>query len=193
MTKPGAHASERRVLRVWIADDNRELRELLGELLNHQPGIRCNRWFSSAEALLAALKIERPPDMILLDINMGGMSGLEAIDPIRKAAPSVKVLMWTMFSNSHYEEQAFRAGAAGFLLKSYDAPDIVSLLHEARRAPAGPALFPSLTLVPGNDGRMTLMNSQQPPIESPQKPFSLVGAFRQFCGRRTKRTTISAA
>jgi two-component system response regulator DesR len=96
--RTSANPPERRVLRVWIADDNKELRELLGELLNHQPGIRCNRWFPSAEAILTALAEERPPDMILLDINMAGMGGLEAIQPIKKAAPTVKVLMWTMFS-----------------------------------------------------------------------------------------------
>lgn len=184
--------SERRVLRVWIADDNRDLRELLGELLNHQPGIRCNRWFSSAEALVAALSEERPPDIILLDINMGGQSGLDAIEPIRKLAPSVKVLMWTMFSNSHYEAQAFRAGASGFLLKSYDAPEIVSLLHEARHNPTSPLLFPSLTLIRQPDGSL----SAESEIDHPRpehKPFSIVGAIRQLCGRGAKRPSESIA
>ncbi len=173
-----SQAPDRRVLRVWIADDNDDLRELLGELLNHQPGIRCNRWFPSAEAILAALAEERPPDMILLDIHMDGMSGLDAIQPIRKLAPSVKVLIWTMFSNTHYETQAFQAGAAGFLLKSYDAPEIVSLLHEARRNPANPSLFPGIDITPKADV----------PAEVAQKSFSIVGAIRQLCDRRAKRT-----
>ena len=189
--RPAVAAADRRVLRVWIADDNRELRELLGELLNHQPGIRCNRWFPSAEAILATLAVERPPDMILLDINMGGQSGLDAITPIRKLAPSVKVLMWTMFSNGHYEEQAFRAGAAGFLLKSYDAPEIVSLLHEARRNPASPSLFPSLTLIRRADGTVAPA-SKADPAKPENKPFSIVGAFRQLCGRGPKRSGSAA-
>ena len=189
---PAAAPADRRVLRVWIADDNRELRELLGELLNHQPGIRCNRWFSSAEAIIAALADERPPDMILLDINMGGQSGLDAIEPIRKLAPSVKVLMWTMFSNSHYEAQAFKAGASGFLLKSYDAPEIVNLLHEVRRNPQSPLLFPSLTLVPQPDG--TLAAESEIDYPRPEhKPFSIVGALRHLVGRGTKRSSQSVA
>ncbi len=183
-------AADRRVLRVWIADDNRELRELLGELLNHQPGIRCNRWFSSAEEIIAALTEERPPDMILLDINMGGQSGLDAIGPIRKLAPSVKVLMWTMFSNSHYEIQAFKAGASGFLLKSYDAPEIVGLLHEVRRNPTSPALFPSLTLIPQPDGTVAAESEIDHPRPE-HKPFSIVGAFRQLVARGNKRSSQS--
>ena len=194
--KPGqvdnASASDRRVLRVWIADDNRELRELLGELLNHQPGIRCNRWFPSADSILTALAEERPPDIILLDINMGGQSGLDAIEPIRKAAPGVKVLMWTMFSNGHYEERAFRAGAAGFLLKSYDAPEIVSLLHEARRNPASPALFPSLPVVHTAEGQLATKVEVAPP-KPEAKAFSLVGAIRHLVTRSPKRSTGSLA
>ena len=191
MEKPGhvdagASAADRRVLRVWIADDNRELRELLGELLNHQPGIRCNRWFPSADSILTALAEERPPDIILLDINMGRQSGLDAIEPIRKIAPGVKVLMWTMFSNSHYEERAFRAGAAGFLLKSYDAPEIVSLLHEARRNPASPALFPSLPVTRGE----LAPKVEVAPIKPESKTFSLVGAIRHLV-TRPKRSTGS--
>jgi len=185
-------AVDRRMLRVWIADDDQELRELLGDLLNKQPGIRCRRWFPTAEALLAALAEERPPDMILLDIHMGGKSGLDAIQPIRRLAPSVKVLMWTMFSNSHYEAEAFRAGASGFLLKSYDALEIVALLHEARRNPGSNALFPSLS-----PNRSLPEKHIEPavPAEAPQgkKAFSLVGAFRQLCGRRARRSSGSAA
>ena len=52
--------------------------------------------------------------MILLDINLGGQSGLSAIRPIKKLAPSVKVLMLTMFSNSHYEMEAFQLGCKRF-------------------------------------------------------------------------------
>jgi DNA-binding NarL/FixJ family response regulator len=95
-----ANGSSRRILRVWVVDDNAALRELFARLLTKQPGIRCTRQFPSAEAVLATLAEERPPDMILLDINLGGQSGLSAIRPIKQLAPAVKVLMLTMFSNS---------------------------------------------------------------------------------------------
>ena len=136
--------STRRVLRVWVVDDNAALRELYTQLLTKQPGIRCRRQFPSAEALLATLAEERPPDMILLDINLAGQSGLSAIRPIKKLAPSVKVLMLTMFSNSFHEMEAFESGASGFLLKSYEIDDIAELIHEAYRNPGSPSLFPNL-------------------------------------------------
>ena len=122
------------------------MRELFAQLLTKQPGIRCRRQFPSAEAVLAALAEERPPDMILLDINLGGQSGLSAIRPIKKLAPSVKVLMLTMFSNSHYEAEAFQSGASGCLLKSYGLDEIAKLIHEAHRNPGAPGLFPNMAL-----------------------------------------------
>ena len=91
-----ANGSNRRVLRVWVVDDNAALRGHFAHLLNRQPGIRCTHQLPSAEAVLATLAEERPPDMIILDVNLGRKSGLLAIQPIKKLAPAVKVLLWTM-------------------------------------------------------------------------------------------------
>src|ERR1017187_5730161 len=84
--RSSANVSSRRVLRVWVVDDNADLRELFAQLLTKQPDIQCRRQFPSAEAVLATLAEERPPDVILLDINLGGQSGLSAIRPIKKLA-----------------------------------------------------------------------------------------------------------
>jgi DNA-binding NarL/FixJ family response regulator len=170
---------------VWVVDDNAALRELLAQLLTSQPGIRCTRQFPSAEALLNTLAEERPPDMVLLDINLGGMSGLSAIQPIKKLAPSVKVVMMTMFSNSHYEAEAFRSGAHGFVLKSYELDELVVLLHEANRNPDNPRLFPSISLQ-----KAKKREAELPPemAGSASQPFSLVGAIRRWCQTPRRRT-----
>lgn len=144
--RSSANGSHRRVLRVWVVDDNAALRELFAQLLNKEPGIRCRRQFPSAEAVLATLAEERPPDMILLGIYLGGQRGLPAIKPIKKLAPSVKVLMLTMFSNSYDEAEALRAGASGFVLMSYELEEIVKLIHEAHRNPGAPGLFPNMAV-----------------------------------------------
>jgi len=144
--RASATGSDRRILRVWVVGDNAALRGLFVDLLTKQPGIRCRRQFPSAEAVLETLAEERPPDMILLDVNLAGQSGLSAIRPIRKLAPSVKVLMLAMFSNLHYEFEAFRAGASGCLLKSFEFEEIVDLIHEANCNPGAPCLFPNLAL-----------------------------------------------
>ena len=175
--------SNRRVLRVWVVDDNAALRELFGNLLTKQPGIRCTRLFPSAEALLATLAEERPPDMILLDINLGSQSGLSAIRPIKKLAPSVKVLMLTMFNNSFYEMEAFHSGASGFLLKSYEVNEIANLIHEANRNPGNPNLFPNIALL-----KKVGLEREKDGAVRWRRRFSLVGALKRLCSAPRRQT-----
>jgi DNA-binding NarL/FixJ family response regulator len=178
-----ANGSKRRVLRLWVVDDNAALRELFAHLLTKQPGIRCTRQFPSAEAVLATLAEERPPDMILLDVNLGGRSGLSAIQPIKKLAPSVKVLMLTMFSNSHYEIEAFHSGASGFLLKSYGIDELAKLIHEAHRNPGARDLFPNLALYHEAE-----LERKQAAAHGWGRRISLVGALRQWCNAPRRQT-----
>lgn len=126
-----------------MVDNNAALRELFAHLLNKQSGIRCRQQFPSAEAVLNALAEERPPDVILMDVHLGGQSGLSAIRPIKKLAPGVLVMILTMFSNIHYEMEAFESGASGFLLKSYELDEIAEAIHEAVATPAAKLCFPT--------------------------------------------------
>ena len=180
-------SAARRVLRVWVVDDNAALSELLAQLLTKQPGIRCTRQFPSAEAVLATLAEERPPDILLLDINLGGQNGLAAIRPIRKLAPTVKVLMMTMFSNGHYEAEAFRAGASGFLLKSYELPEIVKLIQAAYYTPDAPALFPNMALRKEFDLGLDM---EKAGANSSGKRFGLIRALRQLYSATRRQTAI---
>jgi CheY-like chemotaxis protein len=139
-----------RTLDVWLVDDHAQLRELFAQVLDRQLGIRCTRGFASGAAILATLDEERPPDVILLDVNLGRESGLDLIRPIKKLAPKVKVVMFTTFRNVHYAADAFRAGANGFLLKTYDAEDIVRLIRQAYDQP-GAGLFDKSPVFAGAD------------------------------------------
>ena len=177
------NGSSRRVLRVWIVDDNADLRELFAQVLSKQPGIQCRRQFPSAEAVLAALAEERPPDLILLDINLAGQSGLSAIQPIRKLAPSVKVLMLTMFSNSHYEAAAFELGASGCLLKSYGLDEIAKLIREAHHNPDAPGLFPTMDLSEEMELRLEHTGAR-----GSKKCFSLFSTWRQLHAAPRRQT-----
>jgi DNA-binding NarL/FixJ family response regulator len=181
--RSSANVSSRRVLRVWVVDDSADLRVLFAQLLTKQPGIQCRRQFPSAEAVLATLAEERPPDVILLDINLGGQSGLSAIRPIKKLAPSVKVLMLTMFSNSHYEAAAYKSGASGCLLKSYELDVIARLIHEAYSHPDAAGLFPTMALY--EEAELSL---KQTDARDSSRRFSLVGALRQLRGAPRRQT-----
>jgi DNA-binding NarL/FixJ family response regulator len=103
---------------LWVADDDRMVRELVTEVLTQDGTLRCEREFSCAEKVIATLKREASPDVIVLDINMGGMTGIEAIAPIQAIARSTSIFIMTTFYDSARESGAMRAGAAGFFVKT---------------------------------------------------------------------------
>lgn len=84
------------------------------------------------------LCVERHPDVVLMDLQMPGLHGLEATRQVRKAAPETAVLVLTMFEDDDTVFAAITAGAAGYLLKGADGPDIVAAV---RAAAGGQAVF----------------------------------------------------
>ena len=118
-------ASVRRAKTLWLVDDNQAYREVLAERFSREDGVNCARQFSSAEAALVALVDGPPPEVILLDVNMGGMSGVDAVRPIKSLAPATRVLMLTSLHNSRAEADALQSGACGFLLKIDDFSKIL--------------------------------------------------------------------
>lgn len=157
------------MLRVWMVDDNASLRGLFGKLLDGKSNLSCTRGFGSGEEILTTLKEERPPDVILLDINLGEESGLDLIRPIKKLAPTVKILMFTMFRNVHYASEAFHAGANGFLIKTYEPGDIVRLIRAACDQTEATGLFPA-----------HLPAAAERPTKPPQTPAPRPGMFRSL-------------
>jgi DNA-binding NarL/FixJ family response regulator len=134
-TNPDPTAPARSLVRVWLTDDNARIRCALHELLARTGEFICERQFASAEALLGALATERHPDVVLLDIEMGGMSGVAALRPIRQLARSVRVLIMTAFFDPIYETQALRGGASAFMVKSYALTRMVEEIHQALERP----------------------------------------------------------
>lgn len=125
------------VIRIWLVDDSDNYRVLLASLLNDERGLNVSRHFYSPEGVLKALARERAPNVILLDIQMGPDSGLDAIQPIKALAPATHVLMLTTLADRESRERAFRCGASDFMLKSWDLTKIVA--HIRRAMELGPA------------------------------------------------------
>ena len=119
-------------VKVWLVDDNDELRTMIAELLGLQGGIDCARHFSSPDALLSALASKPGPDVILLDVQMGDRNGLDAVRPIKSLNRSTRVLMFTTCFNHSWRERALSDGASDYLLKS----DPLERLAERIRCPA---------------------------------------------------------
>jgi DNA-binding NarL/FixJ family response regulator len=135
-----APAAARRAKNLWLVDDSKVYRELLAERFSQENDINCARQFSSAEAVIAALVDESPPDVILLDVNMGGMSGVNAVRPIKSFAPATRVVMLTTFHDLYAESDALRAGACGFLLKVDDFSKILDWVRNPQTTPVRSAL-----------------------------------------------------
>ncbi|MGW2094090.1 response regulator [Promicromonospora sukumoe] len=124
-------------LRVVLADDEPLVRAGLAGVLETDDGIRVVGQASSGEEALAAVRAHRP-DVVLLDVRMGTMNGLEALAEIKRRAGSPPCLMVTTFGEDEYVAEAIRLGADGFVLKSGDPRE---LLLAVRAAASGGAFF----------------------------------------------------
>ena len=117
------------MIRVSIVEDDAKLRETLMRYLAGQPGFRCLKAYPNAEAALACLP-QHPPDVVLMDINLPGMTGIECVARLRQAAPSLKIIMLTVFEESEQVFQALSAGAFGYLVKSNRPARILEAIRE---------------------------------------------------------------
>ncbi len=104
-------------IRVAIFEDNHLFREAMQSILNGTPGYTCCGAYGDSHQLLARVERSRP-DVILMDIEMPGVSGIEATHTVQNAFPAVKVLIQTVFNDSEKIFQALCAGASGYILKS---------------------------------------------------------------------------
>ena len=122
-------------LNIWLVDDDVYFRQGMKTLLNQEPGIRCSHDFSSAPLVLAALQLLAPPAVILLDIEMPGMSGIEALPAIKQLAPTTAVLIQTTFFDGERRRAALAAGASDFFVKAKSADKLVAAIRAVKVQP----------------------------------------------------------
>ncbi|HTL74453.1 MAG TPA: response regulator transcription factor [bacterium] len=103
--------------RVAIVEDDSGLRNQLQRILESAPGVCCVGTFGSGEKALAGMA-DVQPDVILMDINLPGISGIECVAQLRKDLTAVNVIMLTVYEDSERIFQALQAGADGYLVKS---------------------------------------------------------------------------
>ncbi|MFI9488697.1 response regulator [Promicromonospora sp. NPDC052451] len=117
-------------LRVLLADDEPLVRAGLAGILGTDDSVRVVAEVSSGEETLAAVRANRP-DVVLLDVRMGPMSGLDTLAEIRRTTGSPSCLMVTTFGEDEYVAEAIRLGADGFVLKSGDPRELLLAVHAA--------------------------------------------------------------
>lgn len=120
---------------VWVVDDNHDCRQLYAEFIGAELAIEHPKEFASATELLAALKIQPAPDVILMDIQMPKISGIEAIPLVHQLAPNTKVVIFTSFFDPEKQRQALANGAAGFVRKDRRPIQIIEAITAALSQP----------------------------------------------------------
>lgn len=120
-------------LTVSIVEDDPGLRDSISQFLRAAKGLRCLRVYASAKEALEGIPRE-PPDVVLMDINMAGVDGIECARLLKAAAPNVQILMLTVYEDTDKIFKALAAGASGYLLKR-TAPS--KLLEAIREVQAG--------------------------------------------------------
>ena len=117
-------------MKVAITDDHRVVREGLRYMLSDAPGVDVVGEAESGEELLAIVGAQ-PVDVVLLDVRMPGMSGLDVLEALTETAPQVRVLMLSMHDQPAYVRRAIELGAAGYVLKSAGRDELLTALQVA--------------------------------------------------------------
>lgn len=113
-----------------MVEDNHAFRNTVTKLLNQTSDIRCTQAFPACEDALARLGTGAAPNVILLDVELAGMNGIEGLGKIKALAPGIRVVMLTVFENHERVFRAICAGASGYLLKASPFDKIVESIHQ---------------------------------------------------------------
>jgi DNA-binding NarL/FixJ family response regulator len=115
-------------VRVLVVDDQRLVREGIASLLGIQPGIEVVGMAADGKDAVEQT-IALGPDVVLMDVRMPELDGVDAVAVLRRRAPDCRVVMLTTFDDEEYVVQALRAGAAGYLLKDLPAAELAEAVR----------------------------------------------------------------
>lgn len=117
------------MITVSIVDDEKALRESIATFVNGSPGFRCLSTYGTAAAALERLPAERPA-VVLMDINMPGMDGIECVRKLKALSPETQIVMFTVYEDTEQIFRALAAGASGYLLKRLTPEKLLESIRE---------------------------------------------------------------
>jgi DNA-binding NarL/FixJ family response regulator len=117
---------------ISIVEDNDQLRGTLAKVIGRTEGFRCVSDYANAEDALANLPNVRP-DVVLMDINLPGLSGVECVRKLKALLPQTQVMMLTVYEDTENIFKALAAGANGYLLKRTPTKELIAAIHEVQR------------------------------------------------------------
>ena len=117
---------------VAIVEDDAPARKILAGWITRAPGFRLAGEWGDAESALSGLA-EKKPDVVLVDINLPGMSGVEAVKQLKPRLPATQFVMLTVYEDADHIYNALAAGATGYLLKQTPRQELLSALEDVHR------------------------------------------------------------
>lgn len=128
-----------------LADDHTLFRNGLRQLCEINGGFTVLAEATTAQEAVALARAHRP-DVILMDIRMPGMTGIEAVRQIKREDPAAKIIILTMYQQDQHVAEAIRAGAKGYLLKNCTPETLFAAIHAVQRGDAmvDPAVMPTV-------------------------------------------------
>jgi DNA-binding NarL/FixJ family response regulator len=121
---------------VWVVEDDEFFRSTIATLLEETPGFTCNGMYGTAEEAIRALQGGDVPEVVLMDIGLPGMDGIEAVKQVKAISPATDVIILTIKEGDQEVFNAICAGADGYLLKNLTPEEIIQALNEVLRGGA---------------------------------------------------------
>ena len=131
-----------RAISIWVVEDHRDMRETLKELIDAEPGMNCAQAFENGEQLLAYSQDHFLPEVIVSDIGLRGMNGIELVERLRPIASGTRVVMLTGHEEKEKIHDALRAGASGYLTKPLSGERLIQAIYDVMRG--GAVMSPSV-------------------------------------------------
>lgn len=123
------------MISVVVFDDNKDRLDSLKILISHTDGLECSGTFLNCHTVLEDIA-ETKPDVVLMDIDMPGINGIEAVKIIRDEHQQLPILMQTVFDDNERVFASICAGASGYILKKASPPQIVQAIHDVHEGGA---------------------------------------------------------
>ena len=117
---------------ISIVEDNEKLRATLAKVIDRAEGFHCVSHYGSAEDALKNLPVVKP-DVVLMDINLPGINGVECVRKLKVLLPKTQVMMLTVYEDTDNIFAALAAGASGYMLKRTPAKELLEAIHEMLR------------------------------------------------------------
>ena len=145
-TAPALKSSTTQPITVWLIEDNHTFRNTVARVLNQVPDFECSQHFPNSEEALEKLAVGILPDVVLVDVELPGLNGIEAVRRFKAISPETRLIMLTVFDDHDKIFKAICAGASGYMLKTSPLEKIVESIRDvfAGGAPMTPRVARSV-------------------------------------------------